>query len=268
MSMDSIILTVTPDRLREIQSLPVTPAHMAYRLGKGPHLFRTGGPSAPRGGLMMMDSRQFDGLGSPAPFCQEVVRECAARGFSGILCDFEAGRLPPLEQIIHQLGENCARRGWQLYVPEQYGHCADHARVLISSALSGGSLHQRLTEAQERFGADRVALAVQRVAEDFYLPSPTGSGSPLTREQLRQRLEELHPSVFFSHELCARYFTYMSRESGAHFVLFDDGATLAKKLEVARGLGVPAAVLAWPEVCDVYGELGLRPSPGREAGRH
>lgn len=59
---------------------------------------------------------------------------------------------------------------------------------------------------------------------------------PLSRRELEEKLEQLHPSVFFSHELCARYFTYMSRESGAHFVLFDDRDTLRKKLEVAQEL--------------------------------
>jgi len=99
---------------------------------------------------------------------------------------------------------------------------------------------------------------MQRVAEDFFLPSPTGSGVPLSRRELEEKLEQLHPSVFFSHELCARYFTYMSRESGAHFVLFDDRDTLRKKLEVAQELGITSAVAALPEVLDAAGELGIR----------
>ena len=126
------------------------------------------------------------------------------------------------------------------------------------SALAGGSLSRRLEEAAERFGRERVTLAVQRVAEDFFLPSPTGSGVPLSRRELEEKLEQLHPSVFFSHELCARYFTYMSRESGAHFVLFDDRDTLRKKLEVAQELGITSAVAALPEVLDAAGELGIR----------
>ena len=73
-------------------------------------------------------------------------------------------------------------------------------------------------------------------------------------------MDTLRPAVFFSRELCARYFTYMSRESGAHFVLFDDKDTLAKKLEVARSLGISTAVAAFPEVQDALDSLGLRPS--------
>ena len=164
----------------------------------------------------------------------------------------------PLEQVVQELGNQCFRRSWTLLVPEQYGHCSPHAQVCISSALSGGTLVQRLREAQERFGRDRVVLALQRVAEDFFLPSPTGSGTPLTQEELRERIQQRQPSIFFSHELCARYFTYMSRESGAHFVLYDDASTLAKKLQVARSLDIRTVLAAWPEIADAAEELGLR----------
>ena len=101
-------------------------------------------------------------------------------------------------------------------------------------------------------------LALQRVAEDFFLPSPTGSGTPLTQEELRERIQQRQPSIFFSHELCARYFTYMSRESGAHFVLYDDASTLAKKLQVAHSLDIRTVLAAWPEIADAAEELGLR----------
>lgn len=263
MSSMRFCITVTPDQLRDLRGLPVIPAHLAYRMGQGPHLFRTGGNPLPSGGWMVLDCREFDGLGRTGPFCQEVVRECAARNFSGIICDFESGRLPPLEETVAQLGKECARRNWALLVPEHYASCSPHAQVMISSALSGGSLDLRLEEAAEHFGRERVVLALQRTAEDFFLPSPTGSGRPLTRQQLGQLIQERSPSIFFSRELCARYFTYMSRESGAHFVLFDDPQTLAKKVEIARTLGLSTVLGAWTDLRDAASALGLSSSPGR-----
>ena len=234
-----------------------------YRIGRGPHLFRAGGGTIPRGGLMVVDDQGYDGLGAAAPFCREIVAECQARGFSGAVLDFE-GRLPPLEQMASLLDESFARRGWKLFVPEAYGLCAPHAFVMIPSALSGGSLALRLEEAGERFGRDRVALALEKRAEDFFLPSPTGSGVPLTPEELTERLDRLRPSVFFSNELCARYFTYMSRESGAHFVLFDDGDTLARKVETARRAGVELFLIPWEQAREHVRELGLgRPGAAR-----
>ena len=257
-NQDTFLIPILPRQLGQLQGFSVLPAHLAYRIGRGPHLFRSEGSVPPQGGVMVLDASGFDGFGAGEPFCQEVVRECAARGFRGAVCDFEQGGVPLRAEVVRRLGEGFARRGWTLYVTEPYGHSSPRARVMIPSALSGGSLSRRLEEAAERFGRERVTLAVQRVAEDFFLPSPTGSGVPLSRRELEEKLEQLHPSVFFSHELCARYFTYMSRESGAHFVLFDDRDTLRKKLEVAQELGITSAVAALPEVLDAAGELGIR----------
>ncbi len=260
---DIFLIPVLPQQLGQLQGLDVLPAHLAYRMGRGPHLFRSGGGTPPYGGVMVLDCREFDGFGPPDPFCQEVVRECLARNFSGAVLDFEL-RLPPLEQVAARLDESFARRGWELYVPESYGHCAPHARVMIPSALSGGSLALRLEEATEHFGRGRVALALEKTAEDFFLPSPTGGGVPLTREELDGLLERLRPSVFYSRELCARYFTYMSRESGAHFVLFDDGDTLARKVETARQVGINLFLIPWEQARDCTRELGLsRPGQSR-----
>ncbi len=97
--------------------------------------------------------------------------------------------------------------------------------------------------------------AVERVAEDFYLPSPTGQGTPLTRDELAQRLEERAPQVYFSTDLCAHYFTYMSDASGAHFVLFDDAGSIRKKLQLARQLDIGEALLPYAQVDDLLPEL-------------
>ena len=265
MTKDTILIAVPPQQLRALRGWDVVPAHLAYRIGRGAHLFRAGGDSPLKGGVMVVDNQGFDGLGPAAPLCQEVVRECLARGFSGCLLDLE-GRLPPLEQLAAQLDTALERRGFRLYVPEAYGPCTSHAMVLISSALSGGSLALRLEEAVERFGRNRVALALERTAEDFRLPSPSGSGVPLGREELEERLERLRPAVFFSNELCARYFTYMSRESGAHFVLFDDGDTLRRKMEVARRAGISTFLVPWAQIQDCVRQLGLQrvPAPGEK----
>ena len=250
-----LLLTAPPDQCRAALRFGLPVAHVAYRAGGGPHLFRASIPVSVRGGLMVIDNTGFDGRGEAGPFCQEVLRECMARGYDGILCDFEGHPLQVLAQAVRTLGELTKKRGWPLYVTEAYAPFSDSAIALIPSALSGGSLQQRLQEAVERFGAARVALAVERVAEDFFLPSPTGQGMPLTREELRQRLEERAPSVFFSSELCAHYFTYMSRETGAHFILFDDGESLEKKRTLAQELGISRFFLLYPEIADFLPRL-------------
>lgn len=253
---EMLILTTPPDLLAQARETGLTLGHMAYRVGRGPHLFRSGVPVPLRGGLMVVDSLGFDGQGDPGVLCQEILRECTARGFRGVICDFRGRPLPLLERALTTLDRMLSRKGLTLHVPESYGLCVQTARVLIPSALSGGSLSQRLEEAALRFGSpDRITLAVQRVAEDFFLPSPTGRGQPLTREELTRKIKERAPSIFFSNELCARYFTYMCRESGAHFVLFDDERSICQKLQVAQRLGIRRAIAALHDIDDLLPAL-------------
>ena len=254
-SKTQLILTVPPADSRAASRLGLPLAHTAYRVGGGPHLFRANMPVAVRGGLMSIDDAGFDGLGQPLPFCHEVMRECSARGFDGVICAFRSRPLKVLGQIISQLGDLMHNRGWSLYVPEAYASCSDKTRVLIPTALSGGSLRQRLAEAVEAYGAGRVVLDVELVRQDFFLPSPTGQGVPMTGEELSKRMEELSPSVFFSNELCAHYFTYMSPKTGAHFVLFDDAGSIRKKLQLSRSLDIDRAILSYPDTAEVLPQI-------------
>ena len=156
-----------------------------------------------------------------------------------------------LQRAVAELGEALQRRGWPLYVPERYGAASDHACVLIPTALSGGSLEQRLAEAAEQYGPSRLALRIERLAQDFLLPSPTGEGVPLSRPALAEQLEERGGSVFFSHELCAHYFTYMTKTDGAHFVLFDDAGSIRKKCQLGARMGISHAFVSYAQVDDL-----------------
>ena len=111
-----LILTAPPDQARAAQRFGLPVAHVAYRVGGGPHLFRANMPVTLRGGLMVVDNTGFDGRGEAGPLCQEILRECMARGFDGILCDFEGYPVPVLAGAVKALGEACRRRGWPLYV--------------------------------------------------------------------------------------------------------------------------------------------------------
>jgi len=239
------ILAASPTELPAARNHGLPVACMAYRVGAGPHLFRASMSAMPHAGLMGIDVEDCDGQGDAGGFCQEVFRECAARSFRGVICNFTptSHKLP--QAIVQELGARCGRFGLSLYLTEAYGSSTDKGKVLISSALSGGSLHKRLEEALDRYGANRVSLLVEPVREDFYLPSPTGQGRPLTEEELRQLMEERDPSTFFSGELCAHYFTYMSKQDGAHFVLFDDGGSIQKKIQLAERLGIRDVILPY-----------------------
>lgn len=119
-----------------------------------------------------------------------------------------------LEQLARTLSAQCSQAGLALYLPESYASLAPDCRVLVSSVVTSGTLSRRLEYAMERWGADRVVLAVEAAAEDFPLPAD-GRGSPLGPERLQELMDRLEPAVFFDRGLCAHYFTYMPRAGQA-----------------------------------------------------
>lgn len=243
----TLYLLAPPQLQGGLASYGLTMAHPAYRVGQGPHLFRTQLPTPLTGGVMVLDHREFDGAGKAELFCQEVVRECAARSFQGVFCDFEGAPLPVLERAVALLAPTFQKRGWSLYVPPSYAAHAPAAKVVLSTALSGGSLRRYLREAIDGYGVQRVALGLQWSCEDFVLPARDGSGRSMTRAELSELLEKRRPAVYFSDDLCAHYFTYMPTGGSPHFILYDDGESMEKKLRMAAEMGIGEAFLPCPE---------------------
>lgn len=230
------------------QAVPasLSPAHMAYRIGNGPRLLGMKLSPPPKGGLMMVDCRDFDGQGDPLPCCRQIVGECKRRGFSGVVCDFEGPPVGCLPRLVELLDNQLP-----LYVPEAFAPFSHTARVLIPSALTAGTLERRLRTAQSHYGG-RVALAVEWMREDFLLPA-AGRGEPVTQSALEEQIHRLEPAVFFDRGLCAHYYTYMAGRQ-AHFVLFDTPRSIREKLAVGSRLGVTAALLP-PEAGDSLNQI-------------
>ena len=249
------LILITPPELRANAAQTGLPmAHMDYRLGRGAHLLRAGQTPPAKGGLMMIGDGGFDGRGDPHAFCQAVYQECRLRGFRGVILDLETHK-PLLNQIISGLEDICVRQSWSFYLPETLAPLSHRAKIMIPTALSGGSLTRRFTEAAERYGRERLVPYLQRASEDFHLPAPGGRGHPLSREALTSLRSRLSPSIFYSRELCAYYFTYMSRDAGAHFVLFDNAESLRRKMAVAAESGLDEFFLVYPEVQDLLPEF-------------
>lgn len=242
-----LFLVAPPEQAQKAAKHGLSMAQLAYRVGNGPHLFRTQGTMTRTGGVMIADHQGFNGRGEVEPFCQEVVRECAARGYQGAFFDFEGRPFPVLRRAVELLGPTFQRRGWTLYVPEGYVTACPSVKAVISTALSGGSLKQRLSQVADTYGPERVALGLEWVAEDFTLPAPDGAGVHLSQEELDQLLEKRAPAVYFDQELCAHYFTYMHTGQSAHFVLYDNASSMTKKLAIAAALGIREGFLPLPQ---------------------
>lgn len=243
-----VCLAVTPKEAREAGPRPRLLAHVAYRLGRGA-LLRQELPANTRGGLLSLSDREAPVITAPEQMAAMILRECAHRRYGGIVADFEQ---PPSTDRVALLRALVQRGGRDLLllVPES---CAiPGATVLVNTAISGGRLAERLQEGIRQHPA--AALDLQRSMMDFTLPAPTGEGRPLTVENLAELRRQLKPAVFFSPELCARYFTY-TQNGQPHFVLFDDAETLRQKLRLAESLGYRMALVMYPEVRDLLEPL-------------
>lgn len=223
------------------------PVRAAYRLG--PRLLAAIGGGAVQGGMMLVgDSRE---CGPHDVLARDIIRECLRRNYDGVVLDwYHKG--PDRGTLTALLGQLCPQYGLRLFVPEQYAPYAAQATVLLNTAVSGGTLAACLEDGIRRYGAGRLALDLERLRLDFTLPHSADVRRPLTASELR-RLRE-GKSVYFSEELCARYFTYRTGSEN-HYVLFDDAQTLRKKAALAENRGIREGFFMLPEVADIAGEL-------------
>ena len=223
------------------------PVRAAYRLG--PRLLSAVGNAPVQGGLMLVrDSRE---CGPAEVLARDILRECLRRNYDGVVLDWYHSSTDR-GALTAQMGQLCAQYERRLFVPERYASHAPHATVLLNTAVSGGTLKSCLDEGIRRFGASRLALDLERMRLDFTLPRTMNVRRPLTAEELR-RLRE-GKSVYFSDDLCARYFTYRSGSEN-HYVLFDDAQTLRRKADMAENRGIREGFFMLPEVADITGEL-------------
>ena len=222
-----IYLAVTPAEAQEASRFRCSLAHVAYCIGPDSTLLRQNLLLQTRGGLLSVTDRGAPFIASPERLSAAALRECGRRSYGGVLLDFEQPPAPDRLAFAETLARRLSPR--PVYVPESYA-AASGAIPLICTAISGGNFVQRLQEAAA--GRDRaggLALDVQRLRMDFTLPAQSGEGRPLSGRELQDLLDRESPSVFFSQDLCARYFTY-ARDGETHFVLFDDADTLSQKL--------------------------------------
>ena len=242
-----LYLAAAPCYLPEARRWGLPIAHAAYRIDIGGRLAALTMPPDVRGGLLLITGTDCAAPPQPDALARDILRQCLHRSCTGVVLEpvLPAAALAPLEAL-------CRSYGRALFVPERCGNAAAEAQVVVSTALSGGTLRRRLEEACRRFGPRRVALDLACVRADFSLPAPYGDGTALTVQQL-SALREQRP-VFFSPELCARYFTY-SEGGMTHFVLFDDADTLRRKMSLASELGIGTGFLALPEAAEALPQL-------------
>ena len=236
----------TLDALKHCRSL----AHAAYRIGPGSTLLRQNMLLSVQGGLLSVSDEAAPFIDDPDALCAAAVRECSRRGYDGVLLNFKSSTTQDRLTFAARLEPTLRGMGRRVYLPEHYAEAVPGAMVLIETALSGGSLTEHLQEAAAKWGSNRLVLDIERVRMLFPLPCPSGVGTPLNYAEFQALTEQESPSVFFSPDLCARYFTCHHKGS-TQFVLFDDAETLKRKVQIGRECGAAAAILRWAEITDI-----------------
>ena len=199
----------------------------------------------PCGGLLMvLYAAPISDAGLAA---RDILRQCLSGQHSGILLDFPPGQ-KELVPMVRELAALCRRYATALFLPEYYASCGD-TFVIVSSTLVGGNLREKLQDAASRYGAQRILLDLERTCRDYLLPSPGGSGQCLTRETFCR--VSAGCTRYYSPEQCARYFTYRNGAQ-SHYIVYDDGDTLRKKLSLAQELGISKALVIYQEVEDIW----------------
>lgn len=246
-----LLLAVSPGSVLPQLPLPLELAHMAYRIGPHCRLLRTRPERELNGGFLMISGAASSCMGNLEQFCRQVLSECRLRHAAGVIANWELAA--QCASLVAQLDHALAQAQLEFWVPDYYAASAASAQILVSSQLSGGRLSAQLQEAAARWG-NRIALAVECTAWSFQLPCPSGRGSPLEEDQLHQLMADHASRFWFSEALCTQYFTYL-RENRLHLVLFDNAASIRKKLALAARQGLSSAILSWDEVAPLAQEL-------------
>ncbi len=242
-----LYLATDSGRLQQAMACTAQLAHMSYRIGPEGTLLASPLPDSLRGGLLMLSDEGGTYPDAPEGLCRTLMQECLRRRYAGVILD-----TAPPEHFCRILDETLFRQGRKLFLPETVAQFAPHGIVVVCTALTSGSLEDKLSDAAGKWGPDRLALDLQRMMIDYPLSAAGGSGVPLTVAQLHELAAGR--ATYFSRPLCARYFTYRV-DSEARFVLFDDVQTLKTKMETAEKLGIRQGFFMLPEVEDLVQSL-------------
>ena len=243
MSLD-IILASPPEYCKNALLWGFPVAHMAYQTC-GRYLYRTSLPENLRCGLMLIANIKPDGDCSRERVTERILQECVNRCFSGVIADFEPP-CPFAGQLLPFLYTELKRRRLSFYASEWASAYVKDCNVILSSAITGGTLHQRIGDSIHAFGRDNIVLDYEIMSHDFLLPVKGGKGRKVSRKFVEELIDFHHVKPLFSAELCCNYFTYRNKQ-GLHFVLYDDAESVVKKTELSMKLGISKAIILYPE---------------------
>ena len=161
-----LYLAAAPCHLPEARRWGLPIAYAAYRIDSCGRLSALPLPAVPPGGLLLISGTDCPAPPQPEALARDILRECLHRQYTGVVLE------PVLPRpAVAALSALCRRYGRTLHLPERSGTDAD-ACVVVSTALSGGTLRRRLAEVCRCFAPRPITLDLACVRADFTLPAP------------------------------------------------------------------------------------------------
>lgn len=187
-----------------------------------------------KGGLMGLYS-QGQPLGGvdAEKVASEIGARVKRRGYGGVVLDIPVS--DDGAAFISRLCPFLASMAIVHYVPVELASRAPQAKLLVPSAISGGSFAEMIEHFSSLYSPSRLCLELIRTRNDFEMPSVDSSGKALSRQEFDYLLEQ-SGGGYYSTELCCRYFTYMDGKT-PHFVMYDDKTSARQKAEMAARAG-------------------------------
>ena len=240
-------IVMEPGEIKNASVLKYQIVYSAYRLGADGRLYRAADtPDFSRGYMLLSAATETPKIEDETVL--EILGECKSRGFFGVIINFDSVTL------LDRLSAVFPQSKLKLIVHEEFGLKYKDAFVIVSAALSGGTLKRRLLEAAELFGSERIILDIERICKDFKLPAQDGEGRDLTREEFSKIMERANPAPFFSSELQCYYFSFIENEQ-THFILYDNLSSIKSKLQMAESLKVNKAMFLFGETSNILHNL-------------
>ena len=244
---DNMVLVCTGRDTARAAGSGLKVLHLCLGVTENGALRRTQLPTAKaRSYLGLCDlPRQLQTVNAPR-IAADLTYEAKRTEALGVFADFERD-VPVCRELLAAIDKALFEADIPFYVPIASRQAVQHATLTVDTAISGGSLTERVSSLQGMYGAKRIAAFLHPVSSDFVLPSETPDGTVLSPEERQSLLNRTGSQTFFSRELCAKYFTYTDENSRAHFVLFDDDTTMQAKLAQLSGCGVRTVFALYPD---------------------
>ncbi len=238
-------LATTAEHSKTAEALRLPCVYLIYRVGENGALQRQAASCTGQNGLMGLIDSPWLTRCDPAKLVREISLECSRRSMRGVVIDIEPDGAN--SATVAALAAHLAAKSMECYIPVALATPGTPAKIIVPSALSGGSFDEMLDSYASRYGAENLCLEIVRTCNEFTMPAYSPEGQTLSAAQLRDIMAQSDPSIYFSPDMLCKYFTYRTGDGTTRFVLFDDQHTAGAKLDRAQARGLHSAVLLYSE---------------------